>query len=185
MKDRTSIKPPATTIPSARRCFAPRIGSRMRPWQRMAVAVLVVLLVAAPTGALAAPTAHEYDWTPSLYDDYPWIEINLSWQWLTAYEGDTPVFGVAVSTGIDGLDTPAGEYAIEWMQEWETMWGSDYYLEDVPYVMYFADYLAIHGAYWHDNFGEPMSHGCVNLPVWAAEWLYFWADIGTPVWIHY
>jgi lipoprotein-anchoring transpeptidase ErfK/SrfK len=173
MQDRTPIKPTGTTVP------------KMRPWQRMAVAVLVVLLVVAPTGALAAPTAHAVDRTPALYDDYQWIEINLSWQWLTAYEGDTPVLGVPISTGIDGYDTPAGEFAIEWMLEWETMWGYDYYLEDVPYVMYFADYYAIHGAYWHDNFGEPMSHGCVNLPVWAAEWLYFWADIGTPVWIHY
>jgi lipoprotein-anchoring transpeptidase ErfK/SrfK len=65
------------------------------------------------------------------------------------------------------------------------MWGDNYYLPDVPYVMYFADYLAIHGTYWHDNFGYPMSHGCVNLPTWAAEWLYYWAGYGTPVWIHY
>jgi lipoprotein-anchoring transpeptidase ErfK/SrfK len=154
-------------------------------WARLAVMLLVAALVVAPTGALAASNTHGRGWTSTRYDSSKSIEINLSSQWLTAYEGDTPVFGTAVSTGVDGYDTPAGEFAIEWMLEWETMAGEDYYLEDVPYVMYFADYLAIHGAYWHDNFGEPMSHGCVNLPVWAAEWLYDWASIGTPVWIHY
>jgi L,D-transpeptidase catalytic domain len=154
-------------------------------WSGIVVALLLAALVVAPTGVLAAPNAHGRGWAPTPYHDYQSIEINLSWQWLTAYEGGTPVFGTAVSTGVDGYDTPTGEFAIEWMQEWETMAGEDYYLEDVPYVMYFADYLAIHGAYWHDNFGEPMSHGCVNLPVWAAEWLYDWASIGTPVWIHY
>jgi hypothetical protein len=154
-------------------------------WAYLAVAVLVAALAVPPTGALAASDVHGRGWRPTLDSDHKSIEINLTSQWLTAYEGDTPVFGTAVSTGVDGYDTPAGEFAIEWMLEWETMAGEDYYLEDVPYVMYFADYLAIHGAYWHDNFGEPMSHGCVNLPVWAAEWLYDWASIGTPVWIHY
>jgi lipoprotein-anchoring transpeptidase ErfK/SrfK len=114
-----------------------------------------------------------------------WIDVNLSEQWLTAYEGERPVFGTAVSTGIDGHYTPVGEFAIEYKLDFETMWGDNYYLPDVPYVMYFADYLAIHGTYWHDNFGVPMSHGCVNLPTPAAAWLYNWASIGTPVIIHY
>jgi lipoprotein-anchoring transpeptidase ErfK/SrfK len=130
----------------------------------------------------SAPGATENNQVPA---GHGWIDINLSEQWLTAYEGDTPVFGSAVSTGIDGHYTPTGEYAVEWKLDSETMEGADYYLPDVPYVMYFADFLAIHGTYWHDNFGTPMSHGCVNLPTAAAAWLYSWASIGTPVNIHY
>jgi lipoprotein-anchoring transpeptidase ErfK/SrfK len=148
----------------------------------MALALLVAVLIIAPTRALAAPDAYESYWEST---GPKWIEIDLSAQWLTAYQGSTPVFGAAVSTGAYPYYTPDGEFSIVWKQEWETMVGYDYYLPDVPYVMYFADYLAIHGTYWHDNFGYPMSHGCVNLPIWAAEWVYYWAPIGTGIWIHY
>ncbi len=170
----------------------------------MSISAAIVLLLMAPEAALAAPDQHrgghggwhedwsdDWDegWTESEddggYAGSGWIDVDLSAQWLTAYEGDTPVFGTAVSTGVEGHETPEGDFEILWMLEYEDMAGSDYYLEDVPYVMYFADYLAIHGTYWHDNFGEPMSHGCVNLPIWAAAWVYDWATIGTPVSIHY
>ena len=67
----------------------------------------------------------------------------------------------------------------------QTMFGADFYLPDVPYVMYFYSSYAIHGAYWHDNFGAPMSHGCINMRVSQAEWLYNFAPIGTWVVIHY
>jgi lipoprotein-anchoring transpeptidase ErfK/SrfK len=182
---------------------ASRTRSRRR-WLALALAALVLAaLIAAPAGALAAPNTDEGDWDSDDYGwsgddgwsgDYGWaggsggsgwIDIDLSNQWLTAYEGDTPVFGAAVSTGIDGYYTPTGDYSILWMLDWETMVGEDYYLPDVPYVMYFAPHLAIHGTYWHENFGSPSSHGCVNLPIWAAGWLYEWAGIGTPVVIHY
>lgn len=56
-----------------------------------------------------------------------------------------------------------------------------YDLPNVPNVMYFYQGYSIHGAYWHNNFGYQMSHGCVNAPLAAAEWLYNWASIGTPV----
>jgi hypothetical protein len=194
MKTHASTNAPAPTTPtgdspSAHRTAAARVRRR---W--LAVALAVLVLIAAPTGALAAPDSHEGDWWSDDYGwssdygwsgGYRWIDIDLSNQWLTAYEGDTPVFGAAVSTGIDGYYTPTGEYEILWMLDWETMVGEDYYLPDVPYVMYFANYLAIHGTYWHDNFGSPSSHGCVNLPIWAAGWLYNWVSIGTPVSIHY
>ena len=62
--------------------------------------------------------------------------------------------------------------------------GYDYYLEDVPYVMYFYGDYAIHGTYWHSNFGYPMSHGCVNTSPWDASWLFSWAPLGTTVNIH-
>ena len=61
-----------------------------------------------------------------------------------------------------------------------------YNIYDVPWVMYFAaGGYAIHGVYWHNNFGVPMSHGCVGLPVGAAAYIYSWAPIGTMVSIHY
>jgi lipoprotein-anchoring transpeptidase ErfK/SrfK len=139
-------------------------------------------------GQVLATPGESADWTPQtdrLPIGYAWIDIDLSEQWLTAYEGDNPVFGASVSTGVERHYTPVGEFAIEYMLDWQTMWGDDYYLPDVPYVMYFADYLAIHGTYWHDNFGSPMSHGCVNLPISEAGWLYNWVSIGTPAVIHY
>jgi len=62
---------------------------------------------------------------------------------------------------------------------------SDYYLPDVPYTMYFYDGYGIHGTYWHDNFGTPMSHGCVNMRTSEAAWLFDFADVGTLVNVHY
>jgi lipoprotein-anchoring transpeptidase ErfK/SrfK len=63
---------------------------------------------------------------------------------------------------------------------------SDFYeVEDVPHVMYFTQLAeALHGAYWHNNFGNTMSHGCVNLPLDVARWMYGWAPLGTMVWSH-
>jgi lipoprotein-anchoring transpeptidase ErfK/SrfK len=114
-----------------------------------------------------------------------WIDVNLDEQTLSAYRGDSLVFSTLVSTGVEGHNTPTGEFAIQYMLEWDDMAGDDYYLPDVPNVMYFADYLAIHGTYWHSNFGYPMSHGCINLSIPDSAWLYDWARIGTPVVIHY
>jgi lipoprotein-anchoring transpeptidase ErfK/SrfK len=63
--------------------------------------------------------------------------------------------------------------------------GYDYYLEGVPYVMYFYRDYAIHGTYWHNNFGTPMSHGCVNVNTPDAGWLFNWAPVGTVVNVHH
>jgi lipoprotein-anchoring transpeptidase ErfK/SrfK len=63
--------------------------------------------------------------------------------------------------------------------------GYDYYLENVPYVMYFFEDYALHGAYWHNNFGYQMSHGCVNLAPSDAGWLYSWSEYGTVVNVHH
>jgi LysM repeat protein len=114
-----------------------------------------------------------------------WIDIDLSTQRLTAYEGETAVFTTLVSTGVAGRRTPVGRFAVRTKLRAQTMSGPGYYLPNVPYVMYFAGANAIHGTYWHSNFGHPMSHGCVNLPTPAAGWLYSWASIGTPVVTHY
>ena len=113
-----------------------------------------------------------------------WIDIDLTEQRLTAYQGDTAVFSTLVSTGTARHPTPVGEFAVETKVDSQTMSGADYYLPNVQYVMYFAGANAIHGTYWHNNFGHPMSHGCVNLPNPEAAWLYNWASIGTPVMTH-
>ena len=65
------------------------------------------------------------------------------------------------------------------------MAGPGYYLPDVPYTMYFYRGYGLHGTYWHNNFGTPMSHGCVNMRTPDARWLFYWAPLGILVNIHY
>jgi lipoprotein-anchoring transpeptidase ErfK/SrfK len=117
-----------------------------------------------------------------------WIDVNLTDQHLVAYEGDLPVFDSAVSSGTWSHPTVMGQFRIWLRFPSQTMngyrLGYDYYLEGVPYVQYFYQDYALHGTYWHNNFGTPMSHGCVNLPTSAAEWLFNFADYGTLVNIH-
>ncbi len=114
-----------------------------------------------------------------------WIDVDLSQQRLVAYEGDKPVYGVTVSTGLPGTPTVTGQYHIYVKYPAQTMSGPGYYLPNVPYVMYFYEGYGIHGTYWHNNFGHPMSHGCVNAPTPDAAWLYNWAEVGTLVNVHY
>ncbi len=110
-----------------------------------------------------------------------WIRVDLSSQRLTAFAGNTAVNSTAVSTGTSRYPTPTGRYRIRYKVASTTMSGPGYYLTGVPWVMSFYGNYFIHGAYWHNNFGHPMSHGCVNLPVGWAKWLYGWAPVGTPV----
>jgi LysM repeat protein len=118
-----------------------------------------------------------------------WIDVNLTTQTLTAYEGNTAVLTTAVSTGTYLYPTVTGQFSIYMRYPSQTMngylLGYDYYLENVPYVMYFYRGFSLHGTYWHNNFGVPMSHGCVNLPTDMAQWLYNWSDYGTLVNVHY
>jgi lipoprotein-anchoring transpeptidase ErfK/SrfK len=114
-----------------------------------------------------------------------WIDVNLTTQRLVAYEGDTAVYWVTVSTGLPGTPTVTGQYRTYVKYPSQLMTGPGYYLPDVPYVMYFYLGYSIHGTYWHNNFGQPMSHGCVNAPTPDAQWLYEWAPVGTLVNIHY
>jgi len=113
-----------------------------------------------------------------------WIDIDLSEQRITAYQNTTPLKSVLVSTGLAWTPTPMGRFAIYVKIPSQTMSGPGYYLPGVPWVMYFTGAYAIHGTYWHHNFGHPMSHGCVNLTIADAKWFYDWAEIGTPVIIH-
>jgi LysM repeat protein len=118
-----------------------------------------------------------------------WIDVNLSTQTLTAYQGQTPVLQRSVSTGLWGTPTVAGTFKVYAKYPSVHMiggWGAGYYnLPNVPHVMYFYKGYALHGTYWHNNFGAPMSHGCVNLSLADAKWLYNWASVGTKVVTHY
>jgi lipoprotein-anchoring transpeptidase ErfK/SrfK len=110
-----------------------------------------------------------------------WIEIDLSEQTLIAYQQGISVLRVPVSTGKINTPTPRGDFAVYARVPIQDMGGPGYRTPDVRYVLYFLEDYAIHATYWHDNFGQPMSHGCVNMRTADAEWLYNWASIGTPV----
>jgi lipoprotein-anchoring transpeptidase ErfK/SrfK len=114
-----------------------------------------------------------------------WIDVSLSKQTLYAYEGNTIVRSFLVSTGVRQFPTVTGQYHIYVKYLYTLMHGDDYYLPNVPYTMYFYKSYGIHGTYWHHNFGHPMSHGCVNMYTPDAEWLYYWASVGTLVNVHY
>ncbi len=149
-----------------------------------------VLIIQGGNGTVPKPkTSPPADPISKPVTDGKWIDVNLSKQKLVAYEGTTPVFSSLVSTGVAGLPTVTGTFNIYVKYQSQLMTGgsgsSYYYLPNVPYVMYFYQAYAIHGTYWHNNFGHPMSHGCVNLPTPAAQWMYNWASVGTPVNIHY
>ncbi|MCA9936174.1 MAG: L,D-transpeptidase family protein [Ardenticatenaceae bacterium] len=118
-----------------------------------------------------------------------WVDVNLTTQTLVAYEGDTVALSTAISSGTWQHPTVTGQFRIYIAFTSQTMdgrrLGYDYYLENVPYVMYFYEDYALHGTFWHNNFGTPMSHGCVNMRTSDAEWLYNWVSIGTLVNVHY
>jgi len=114
-------------------------------------------------------------------DGERWIEVDISDQKLTAWQGDVPIFETIVSTGKPGFRTLPGEFAVYLKFEKTRMRGIDYDTPDVPWTMYYDGDFAIHGAYWHNNFGTPVSHGCVNLRVEEAKAIYEWASKGTRV----
>jgi LysM repeat protein len=118
-------------------------------------------------------------------DSGRWIDVNLSTQQLTAYQGSTPVRSTLASTGRSGTPTPTGQFSIYVKYLSTRMRGAGYDFANVPHVMFFYRGYSLHGTYWHSNFGHPMSHGCINLPMSEAEWLYNWASVGTLVNIHY
>jgi lipoprotein-anchoring transpeptidase ErfK/SrfK len=113
-----------------------------------------------------------------------WIDIDLSQQRLYAYEGDTLIASFVVSTGTAQYPTVTGRFRIYVKYVSANMSGPGYYLPNVPYTMYFYQGYGIHGTYWHNNFGTPMSHGCVNMRTSDAAWLFEWASVGTPVVVH-
>jgi hypothetical protein len=137
-----------------------------------------------------------------------WIDVNITEQTLRAYQGNTLISQTLVSTGLAPNNTDLGVFHVRYKLEKTDMAGttgpdgsviamgeqavenasgneSSYVVKDVPDVMYLnADAEALHGAYWHNNFGNRMSHGCINLPLDMAHFLYGWAPLGTMVWVH-
>lgn len=120
-----------------------------------------------------------------------WIEINLLQQILVVYEDGKLQFATLLSSGLEPFYTQPGLFTIDEKKPLETMQGafeadrSDfYYLQDVPWTMYFDQARALHAAYWRTFFGYPQSHGCVNLSPGDAKWLFEWAVEGDYVWVH-
>lgn len=121
-----------------------------------------------------------------------YIEVNLATQTLTAWENGVPVKEMLISSGLAPNVTPTGEFEImrhvyNMTYSWPYAPGhpdNEYNLENVQYNMEFTRYYYFHNAYWHNNFGNPMSHGCVNLNLENSKWLYEWADVGDKVWVH-
>jgi lipoprotein-anchoring transpeptidase ErfK/SrfK len=113
-----------------------------------------------------------------------WIDIDLSDQMLYAYIGENIVNSFLVSTGTWQTPTVIGEYHVWVKYRYTDMSGPGYNLPDVPYTMYFYKGYGIHGTYWHDNFGTPMSHGCVNMRTDEAGWMFDFASVGTLVNVH-
>ncbi len=120
-----------------------------------------------------------------------WVDVNVSQQVATAYDGGVPVLVTLASTGTAKNPTNLGVQRLLWRFPSREMIGGskekgDYYdLKNVPFPQYFNNTgEALHGTYWHDDFGRPHSHGCVNLSTPIAQWFYGWANIGTIVYVH-
>ena len=137
-----------------------------------------------PTKVYVAPTQQASSGGSTSYGAR-WIDVNLSQQMVYAYEGDVVVNSFLASTGTWATPTVTGKFSIYVKYVSTRMTGPGYDLPNVPYAMYFYKGYGIHGTYWHNNFGTPMSHGCVNLSIPDAEWLYYWASVGTVVNVHY
>jgi hypothetical protein len=143
-----------------------------REWQRLVGRVL--------------PTAEP----PPGVDNGRWIEVNLKDQTVSVYDNGEMVFATMIASGIEPFWTRPGLFQIYEKYDSTPMRGafeadrSDaYYLEDVPWTMYYDKARALHGAYWHNGFGTPRSHGCVNMSVGDARWLYDWANDGDWVYV--
>jgi len=127
------------------------------------------------------PTVRPVNKPEGVKNNERWLDVDLSRQRLFAYKGNELVDKFIVSTGISKYPTVKGVFKVYVKYQYADMRGPGYHLEDVPYVMYFSGDYGIHGTYWHNNFGTPMSHGCVNLRTDDAKWLYNWAKVGTVV----
>ena len=110
-----------------------------------------------------------------------WIEIDLSKQQLSAHRGDRIVYEFPISSGKWGR-TPTGDFRIWAKLKYTLMHGGSrhdntyYYLPNVPYTQYFHHGFGLHGTYWHNNFGHPMSHGCINMYTPDAETIFYWTS---------
>ncbi len=118
-----------------------------------------------------------------------WVDVRVTWGFIVAYEGDVPVFATAMSPGMDGVSqrkhaTKRGSYSIGWKMLSADMSGREngmnWFVDEVPWVQYYKDSYALHGAWWHNDFGRPKSHGCINLSPPDARTLFAWMDPQIP-----
>lgn len=117
-----------------------------------------------------------------------WIEVNLAEQTLAVYDNYELIFATVIASGLEPYWTRPGLFQIYLKKEIETMRNNDptdfYYLDNVPWTMYFDKARALHGAYWRTRFGYPQSHGCVNLSVGDSHWIFNWAHEGDWIYVH-
>jgi lipoprotein-anchoring transpeptidase ErfK/SrfK len=120
-----------------------------------------------------------------------WVDVSVHEQTIVAYEGQRAVYIAQVSTGIGDMGDPEktlatkrGTFTVKAKHLTATMTGDEavdaYELSDVPYVQYFEAGYALHAAFWHERFGHPYSHGCVNLTPTDAAWIWGWSDPQVP-----
>lgn len=110
-----------------------------------------------------------------------WLHIDISDQILTCYEGQTAVFTTPVASGLWGTATPLGEFRILYKRHAQRMIGDGYDLAGVAFPSYFTiSGVAIHGTYWHNDYGRRHSHGCLNVPSRAARWVFRWVEPFVP-----
>jgi len=116
----------------------------------------------------------------SIEPDERWVGVSLKEQTAVAYEGDRPVYAAMIASGLPGTPTVQGIFRTWHRLPTGRMTGAGYYLEDVTWTCYFYSGYSLHTAYWHDGFGSPRSHGCVNLSPYDAWWLFEWSQPGGP-----
>lgn len=179
--------PTATLTPTPTFTPAPTNTPADTPTAAPAAAVTLLATATSLPSIPPAPTEDvpQVSLPPGAKRGEIWIDVDLTNQYLQVYKGKNLLNGFVVSTGTWQHPTVTGQYQIYVKYPAADMAGPGYYLPSVPYVMYFYKGYGIHGTYWHNNFGTPMSHGCINLRTADAEWVYNKASVGTLVNIHY
>lgn len=164
--------PTKTPTPTSTNTLVPTITSTPRPY---------------PTNtAVPAAVYNEVLGRPEgVGNNEYWVSINLSTQQLSLYRGNKVDATFWVSTGKPSTPTYPGVYRIYVMYESTLMAGYDYYLPNVPYVMYYDQGYGIHGTYWDPPLGQTFSHGCTNMDTSDAFYVYQRVNVGTIVYIHY
>lgn len=178
-----SITPSPSPTLSPTPTITPTSTSTLTPTETFTSTVTMTQTSTTTFTPVPTSTQVAYD-MDNIGNEEKWVDIDLSDQRLYAYAGEEIIRSFLVSTGTWQYPTPVGQYYVYIRLLYADMAGPGYYLPDVPYTMYFYKDYGIHGTYWHDNFGVPMSHGCVNMRTEDAGWLYNWSYLGILVNIH-
>lgn len=181
----STFTPTATFVPTA--TFTPSPSATLTPEPTATETLAPSPTATAHSGRKnkVPKASYSYPGRPSNVDaNERWIDVDLSSQRVYAYQGDELQNAFIVSTGTWQHPTVTGTYKVYVKYRSAPMSGPGYYLPNVPYIMYFYKGYGLHGTYWHNNFGTPMSHGCVNLRTDEAKWLYNFASVGTVVNVH-